>query len=155
CEWPHASPGQPQGSRHRSTASPALTMTRSCLGSHPSSYATRFISDSYIGCRTKEKCIDIRGETFTMSGNRGCLFNSILFLIIVFVPLLGHIIATIMVLEDDHSLAGTVLWLAAIWLIPFLGAFLYLVFGQRRSHVMFGRPSYRYYQTQYQQPQRN
>jgi hypothetical protein len=76
-----------------------------------------------------------------MSGNRGCLFNSILFLVIVFVPLLGHIIATIMVLEDDHSLAGTVLWLAAIWLIPFLGAFLYLLFGQRRSHVMFGRPA--------------
>ena len=91
------------------------------------------------------------GETFTMSGNRGCLFNSILFLIIVFVPLLGHIIATIMVLEDDHSLAGTVLWLAAIWLIPFLGSFLYLVFGQKRSRVMFGRPSYGYYQPQYQQ----
>ncbi len=42
-----------------------------------------------------------------MSGNRGCIFNSILFLVIVFVPLLGHIIATIMVFEDDHSLAGT------------------------------------------------
>ena len=51
-----------------------------------------------------------------MSGNRGCLFNSILFLVIVFVPLLGHIIATIMVFEDEHSLAGSVLWLAAIWL---------------------------------------
>ena len=83
-----------------------------------------------------------------MSGNRGCLFNSILFLIIVFVPLLGHIIATIMVFEDNHSLAGTVLWLAAIWLIPFLGIFLYLVFGQRRRRVMFGQPSYGYNQYQ-------
>ncbi len=83
-----------------------------------------------------------------MSGNRGCFFNSILFLVIVFVPLLGHIIATIMVFEDDHSLAGTVLWLAAIWLIPFLGAFLYLLFGQRRRRVMFGQPSYGYYQYQ-------
>jgi len=83
-----------------------------------------------------------------MSGNRGCLFNSILFLIIVFVPLLGHIIATIMVFEDEHSLAGTLLWLAAIWLIPFVGIFLYLVFGQRRRRVMFGQPSYGYNQYQ-------
>ncbi len=97
--------------------------------------------------------IEIEGETCTMSGNRGCLFNSILFLIIVFVPLLGHIIATIMVLEDGHSPSGTVLWLAAIWLIPFLGAFLYLLFGQRRSHVMFGQPSYAYNQPPYQQQQ--
>ena len=29
-----------------------------------------------------------------MSGNRGCLMNSLLFLIIVLVPLLGHIIVT-------------------------------------------------------------
>ena len=85
-----------------------------------------------------------------MSGNRGCIFNSILFLIIDFVPLLGHIIATIMVFEDDHSLAGSVLWLAAIWLIPFLGTFLYLLFGQRRRRVMFGQPGYGYKQFQYQ-----
>ncbi len=88
-----------------------------------------------------------------MPGNRGCLFNSILFLIIVFVPLLGHIIATIMVFEEDHSFAGTVLWLAVIWLIPFLGIFLYLVFGQRRRRVMFGQPSYGYNQYQYTSPQ--
>jgi hypothetical protein len=83
-----------------------------------------------------------------MSGNRGCVFNSILFLIIVFVPVLGHIIATVMVFEDNHSLAGTILWLALIWLVPFLGSFLYLVFGQRHRRVMFGQPSYPY---QYQQ----
>ncbi len=85
-----------------------------------------------------------------MSGNRGCIFNSILFLVIVFVPVVGHIILTIMVFEDDHSLAGAALWLAVIWLIPFLGPLLYLLFGQRRQHVMFGQPSYRYNQYQYQ-----
>jgi len=88
-----------------------------------------------------------------MSGNRGCFFNTILFLVIVFVPILGHIIATIMVFEDGHSLAGTVLWLALIWLVPFLGCFLYLVFGQRRRRVMFGQPSYGYNQYQYNQYQ--
>ena len=81
-----------------------------------------------------------------MSGNRGCIFNSLLFLVIVFIPILGHIIATIMVLEDNHSPAVTVLWLALIWMLPFLGSFLYLVFGQRRRRVMFGQPSYGYYQ---------
>ena len=83
-----------------------------------------------------------------MSGNRGCLFNSLLFLIIVFVPILGHIIATVMVFEDDHSPAGAVMWLALIWLVPFLGCFLYLMFGQRRRRVMFGQPSYNTYQYQ-------
>lgn len=77
-----------------------------------------------------------------MSGNRGCLFNSLLFLIIVFVPLVGHIIETVMVLQDDHSPLGMLGWLLIIWLIPFIGPLLYLLFGQRRSHVYFGQPSY-------------
>jgi Phospholipase_D-nuclease N-terminal len=81
-----------------------------------------------------------------MSGNRGCIFNTLLFLVIVFVPILGHIIATIMLFEDDHSAAGMVLWLALIWLVPFLGCFLFLMFGQRRRRVMFGQPSYNTYQ---------
>jgi Phospholipase_D-nuclease N-terminal len=88
-----------------------------------------------------------------MSGNRGCIFNTLLFLVIVFVPILGHIIATIMVLEDDHSAAGTVLWLALIWLVPFLGCFLFLLFGQRRRRVMFGQPYYNQYQNPYQYQQ--
>jgi hypothetical protein len=77
-----------------------------------------------------------------MSGERGCLFNSLLFLIIVFVPIVGHIIETFMILEDGHSTAGKLLWLAVIWFIPFLGPLLYLLFGQRRHHVAFGQPSY-------------
>ena len=81
----------------------------------------------------------------TMSGHRGCLFNSLLFLIIVFVPLVGHIIETFMVVEDDHSTVGKILWLAVIWLMPIpvvIGPLLYLLFGQRRNRVAFGRASY-------------
>ncbi len=81
-----------------------------------------------------------------MSSNRGCFFNSFLFLVIVFVPLVGHVIETFMVLEDDHSVAGKVLWLAVIWLMPIpviVGPLLYLLFGQnRRQRIAFGRPSY-------------
>jgi hypothetical protein len=80
-----------------------------------------------------------------MRGNRGCLANTLLFLVIVFIPILGHIIETIMVFEDDHSLAGTVLWLAVIWLLPFVGPLLYLLFGQTGPRrVMFGQPSYHF-----------
>lgn len=77
-----------------------------------------------------------------MSGNRGCVFNSLLFLVIVFVPIVGHIILTVMVLEDDHSPAGMLGWLLFIWLIPFIGPLCYLLFGQRRSRIYFGQPSY-------------
>ena len=93
-----------------------------------------------------------------MSGNRGCFFNTILFLVIVFVPNLGHILATLMVLDDDHSTTGKVLWLAIIWLLPpwvVLGPLLYLLFGQRpRNHarVAFGRTGTPYSQPQQQQP---
>src|SRR5258708_20119434 len=53
-----------------------------------------------------------------MSGNRGCFLNSLLFLVIIFVPLLGHIIVSVMVLKDDHSLVGKLLCLPAISFMP-------------------------------------
>lgn len=77
-----------------------------------------------------------------MSKDRGCIANSLLFLVIVFIPVVGHIIETVMVFEDDHSTAGTILWLVVIWSTPFLGPLLYLLFGQRSRRVMFGQPSY-------------
>ncbi|QBD79239.1 PLDc_N domain-containing protein [Ktedonosporobacter rubrisoli] len=86
-----------------------------------------------------------------MSGNRGCLANSLLFLVIVFLPLIGHIIETVWIFEDDHSPIGTILWLLIVWAIPFVGPFMYLLFGQRHpkyGRVMFGQPSYAYQQQQ-------
>lgn len=85
-----------------------------------------------------------------MSGHRGCIANTLLFFVIIFLPLIGHIIATLMVLEDDHSLSGKILWLAVIWLMPIpvvIGPLLYLLFGQRsarRGRVMFGQPSHEF-----------
>lgn len=94
-----------------------------------------------------------------MNSNRGCLFNSLLFLIIVFIPLVGHVIETVMVLQDDHSALGMLGWLLVIWLLPFVGPLLYLLFGQRRTHVYFGQPSYAapnpYEQNIYQQQRQN
>ena len=87
-----------------------------------------------------------------MSGNRGCFFNTLLFLVIVLIPGVGHIIETVMVLQDDHTSFGMLAWLLLIWLIPFVGPLLYLLFGQRRSRVYFGQPSYQ--NAPYQQQQR-
>lgn len=88
-----------------------------------------------------------------MSGNRGCLMNSLLFLVIVFVPVVGHIIETVMLFEDEHTPLGTVLWLLVIWSTPVIGPLLYLLFGQTRRRVMFGQPYYGYQPSQpFQQP---
>jgi uncharacterized BrkB/YihY/UPF0761 family membrane protein len=81
-----------------------------------------------------------------MSKDRGCLANSLLFLVIVFIPVVGHIIETFMILEEGHSPAGTILWLVVIWSTPVIGPLIYLLFGQRQRRVMFGRPSYAYQQ---------
>lgn len=85
-----------------------------------------------------------------MSSSRGCLFNSLLFLVIVLIPGVGHVIETVMVIQDDHTPLGMLGWLLLIWLVPFVGPLLYLLFGQRRTHVYFGQSSYA--QNQYQQP---
>jgi len=84
-----------------------------------------------------------------MSGERGCLVNSMLFMVIVFLPFIGQLIVTAMIFEEDHSILGTILWLVFIWAIPFFGPFMYLLFGQRperHGRVMFGQPSYAYTQ---------
>lgn len=80
-----------------------------------------------------------------MRGHRGCFFNSLLFLVCIFVPLLGHVIETVMILEDEHSPTGKLVWLLIVWLLPVVGQFLYLLFGQRPpsgNYVRFGQPSY-------------
>ena len=39
---------------------------------------------------------------------------SLLFLVIVFIPVIGHIIETVFVLEDEHTPLGAILWLLVI-----------------------------------------
>lgn len=77
-----------------------------------------------------------------MLERRGCLLNSLLFLVCLLLPITGHIILTIMVLFEDQSILAKVAWLLFIWLVPIIGPLCYLLFGQRRHHVYFGRASY-------------
>jgi hypothetical protein len=66
---------------------------------------------------------------------RGCLLT-LLFLLVLELPLVGHIILTVMILGDDLSLGEKVLWLVLIWLVPIIGPLIYLLLGQRRNRVL-------------------
>jgi hypothetical protein len=76
-------------------------------------------------------------HTATRTGNsHGCLYNTLLTLVILFVPLVGHIICTVYIVGDDLSTAEKVIWLLLVWLLfPVAGPLLYLLLGQRRNRV--------------------
>lgn len=68
-------------------------------------------------------------------GNMGCLMAALLSAVIIFIPVVGHIILTIMILGDDLSGGEKVLWLVVVWVFWFIGPFLYLLLGQRRNRL--------------------
>ena len=69
----------------------------------------------------------------------GCATTGCLILVCLFVPVVGHIILTLMILDDDLTTAEKVLWLVVIWvLIFFVGPFLYLLLGQRKNRLFGG-----------------
>ena len=73
---------------------------------------------------------------YRQSEGIGCVPALLLVLLLVFVPLLGHLVLTVMILGDDLSGGEKLLWLIVVWLIPFLGPFLYLLLGQRRNRLI-------------------
>lgn len=73
---------------------------------------------------------------YRQSDGIGCVPALLLVLVLVLVPVLGHIILTVMILTDDLSGGEKLLWLILVWVIPFLGPFLYLLLGQRRNRLM-------------------
>jgi len=60
----------------------------------------------------------------------------LLMLVVILVPIVGHIILTIIILGDDLSLGEKILWLLVVWLLPFLGPLLYVLIGQRRNRLL-------------------
>ncbi len=70
------------------------------------------------------------------SGGVGPIGTIILMLVVIFIPIIGHLILTFMILGDDLSVGEKVLWLLVVWLIPFLGPLLYLLIGQRRNRLV-------------------
>lgn len=69
------------------------------------------------------------------SNGMGCFTAGLLAAVIIFIPIVGHIILTIMILGDDLSGGEKLLWLILVWLIPVVGPFLYLLLGQRRNRL--------------------
>ena len=70
--------------------------------------------------------------------NRGCLTNLLLAVVIIFIPIVGHIVVTIMILDDDISGFSKIAWLIFAWIFWFVGPFLYLLIGQKRDRVFGG-----------------
>jgi hypothetical protein len=62
--------------------------------------------------------------------------NLLLALLVVFVPVLGHIILTVIILRDELPLWQKVAWIVVIWLVWWVGPFLYLLLGQRRNRLL-------------------
>lgn len=73
------------------------------------------------------------------SGNMSVLATGCLILTLIFIPLVGHVILTVMILDDDLTLAEKLLWLVVVWFVWFLGPFLYLLFGQRKNRLLGAR----------------
>jgi hypothetical protein len=62
--------------------------------------------------------------------------NGCLALLVIFFPLVGHVILTVMILGDDLTTSEKLLWLVVVWLFWFIGPFLYLLLGQRRNRLL-------------------
>jgi hypothetical protein len=65
----------------------------------------------------------------------GCV-GLILAAVIILIPIVGDIACTVFIVTDDLSVAEKVLWLAAVWLLPWIGRLFYLLIGQKRNRLL-------------------
>lgn len=98
----------------------------------------RFVDDPTLNDATR-RVTPPSGRTGRGAGNGGGLATGCLILTLIFIPLVGHIILTVMILDDDLTLAEKLLWLVIVWFVWFLGPFLYLLFGQRKNRLLGAR----------------
>lgn len=66
----------------------------------------------------------------------GPIGTILLMLVVVFVPIIGHLILTFIILGDDLSGGEKILWLLVVWFLPVIGPLLYLLIGQRRNRMV-------------------
>lgn len=64
----------------------------------------------------------------------------LLALVVIFVPILGHIILTPIILSDDLPTSHKIAWLLIVWVLWGIGPFLYLLLGQRRNRLFSWGP---------------
>jgi len=62
--------------------------------------------------------------------------NLLLALVVVLVPVLGHLILTVIILRDELNGWQKLWWILVIWIVWRIGPFLYLLLGQRRNRLL-------------------
>ena len=72
----------------------------------------------------------------TSSSDMGCLLTTLLVAVCIFVPLVGHIFLTVMIIGDNLTSTEKLLWLLLVWLVPVAGPLLYLLLGQKRNRLL-------------------
>ncbi|HEY1390408.1 MAG TPA: PLDc N-terminal domain-containing protein [Ktedonobacterales bacterium] len=77
-----------------------------------------------------------RVSTQSQSNDLGCLLTTLIVAVCIFVPLVGHIFLTVLIIGDDLSTTEKLLWLLLVWLVPIAGPLLYLLLGQRRNRLL-------------------
>lgn len=77
-----------------------------------------------------------RVSTYSRSNDMGCLLTTLLVAVCLFVPVVGHIFLTVMIIGDNLTNTEKLLWLLMVWLVPVAGPLLYLLLGQRRNRLL-------------------
>lgn len=75
----------------------------------------------------------------TRASNDNLLLSGCLAVVLLFVPIVGHIILTVMVLGDHLTASEKLIWLVVVWVFWPISPFLYLLFGQRRNRLLGSR----------------
>ena len=70
------------------------------------------------------------------SNDMGCLLTTLIVAVCLFVPVVGHIFLTVMIIGDNLTNSEKLIWLLLVWLVPVAGPLLYLLLGQRRNRLL-------------------
>ncbi len=70
------------------------------------------------------------------NGGVGPIGTILLMIVVVLIPIIGHIILTVIILGDDLTCGEKIMWLLIVWIVWFIGPLLYLLIGQRRDRLM-------------------
>lgn len=77
-----------------------------------------------------------RVSAYSQSNDMGCLLTTLLVAVCLFVPVVGHIFLTVLIIGDNLTNSEKLLWLLLVWLVPVAGPLLYLLLGQRRNRLL-------------------
>jgi len=61
----------------------------------------------------------------------GTIVKYLPLLLLAAIPFVGQIILTVLILQEYRSRSSAILWIVAVWAVPYLGAFAYIVLGNQ------------------------